>query len=470
MSVLSKILDPSYSLPYNCYEMGHFWTPHCSDAAFELLLVSFVEALKIYSPLYLASQIIFTRKYSYSAFKESAMSVFRSSAFLATNVFTIPLFLCMFRHQTGKFYCTVHSFIPIFTAAMLAIAIEKPSRRFPLAVYVANIASECMFRIGMDRGYITAVPKGEVILFTASISVLLYLVKKQGYGLDPISLVLRYYLGKAEAGSKRKAVTTSAGSQIAGSSIECSDPAGLPVLDTNSNLKKRPPPRSLLDYRHESCKHEESSCVSYAVSGFLKPFLISWFATGVIASSKKYRQVVQDPSIFTQKLFSAKSVSSALFFGSFSGIYKAVNCVLRHHSNGVKDWHALVAGLMAGPTMLFQPNATITLYVLWKLLETLYWEGEKAGYCKNPNLTAKLVYSVALTPIAYCLIMEPRYMRPSYMRFIDQLTGHRFHVINRLPLNVLLPAAVHGYEDYFPDLSPKLMSNKFMESMFVWLI
>ena len=474
------ILNPEWSVPYNCYEVGHFWTPNCSDAALELLFVAFAESLKIYTPLYLASQLIFARKYDVPALKDSASSIVRSSCFLSMNAFAILLFFCVCRDQTGRFYYRIHSFFPTFAAAMLAICIEKPSRRFPLAIYVANIASECLFRISVDQGYIRAIPKGEVILFTASMSALLWLIKKQGYGKDPVSLALRYYLGRGEAGARDDARIQRqrlSSSPVMPHGVMPPTPPDSPPssLDSNFNLKNKPaltplPVASLMSFRHASCRHEESSCVSYAMSGFAKPFLIAWLGSAAFASLKKYNQLLRDPSILSKILWNERSVSTALFFGCFSGVYKAVSCLLRSHSQGVRDWHALVAGLAAGPAMLFQPNSTITLYVSWKLIETLYWKGEKAGYCKNPILTANVLYSAAVAQIAYCLLLQPRHIRPSYMRFIDQLTGHRFHQINRLPLNVLVPDAVQGYEDFFPDLDPRFMSRKFVESMFVWLL
>ena len=37
--------------------------------------------------------------------------------------------------------------------------------------------------------------------------------------------------------------------------------------------------------------------------------------------------------------------------------------------------------------------------------------------------------------------------------------------VNRFALNVLVPDAVAGYEDYFPDLEPRFCSDKFAESL-----
>lgn len=50
---LSKALLASF--PYNCYEIGHTWTPHCSQAWLDLWFSTFVRSLKLYGVLYLVS-------------------------------------------------------------------------------------------------------------------------------------------------------------------------------------------------------------------------------------------------------------------------------------------------------------------------------------------------------------------------------------------------------------------------------
>ena len=475
MSVLSKILNEEWSIPFNCYEIGHFWTPYCSDAALEVALVAFQESLKIYGPLYLASQIIFTRKFTPDAFMESFKSIMRSSTFLSMNALNMVLFFCLTREMTGKFYYRVHAFLPTFTASFLAILIEKPTRRYALAAYVANIASECLFKICVDSGYIKTLPKGEVILFTMTMSVLMYIIKKQGFGHDPVSLALRYYLGRDEAKSNRKMIPR----QIVNGS---SSPNDSIKVDSNRNklgLTSSYDDPSFLNSlqsflsssKHSTCTHSENSCLNYSLSGFLKPFVATWVGHAVLSSAKKYQQILKDPKIFfADRLFSERSIRFGLFFGTFSAVFKTASCLLRRHSNGPQDWHGLVAGAAAGPSMLFYPNSTITLYLFWKTLESLYWIQEKKGNFKHPVTTANILYALAVSQIAYCVLLQPKHIRPSYMRFIDQITAHRFHVINRMALNILVPDAALGYEEWFPDLTPDLMSKKFMESTFVWMI
>ena len=47
MAAWSKLLDLS------CYEMGHTWTPSCSQAAFDVGKSGYYEAFKVYAPIYL---------------------------------------------------------------------------------------------------------------------------------------------------------------------------------------------------------------------------------------------------------------------------------------------------------------------------------------------------------------------------------------------------------------------------------
>jgi hypothetical protein len=48
MVVISKPI----LLDYTCYELGHTWTPSCKKASFDVFLLVFKEALKIYGSVY----------------------------------------------------------------------------------------------------------------------------------------------------------------------------------------------------------------------------------------------------------------------------------------------------------------------------------------------------------------------------------------------------------------------------------
>lgn len=478
MTLLSKILNQEWSVPYNCYEVGHIWTPHCTDAAVDLFLCSFVESLKVYTPLYLASQIIFSRKFDGQSSLETIKSILRSSSFIGFNLFSILSLFCLCRIIPGRFYYRIHVFFPTFISSMFAILIEKPSRRFQLAIYIANLATECLFRYHVDKGNIRSLPKGEVIVFSLSMATLLYVIKQSSFGHDPVSLALKVFLGTAESGRVIEKAQTfkSLDSPVIDSNdnVQVTSPLDLnhvarKIVDKKSNFLTH-----LLDtintLRHDECCHVESSCFKYVANGFFKPFVYSWLAMSSITVVRKLKQITREPSLLQDAFISSRSVNFALFLASFASTFKGCSCLLRFYSNGNRSWHGFVAGLMAGPTMLFKPNSTISLYIMWKALESLYWKGVSNGYVTHTSWNANILYSLAVSQVAFCILLQPKYMRPSYMKFIDQISGHRFHQMNRLPLNILVPEAVCGYEEYMPNLHHSLMTNKFMESLFVWLI
>ena len=582
-NVLSKLRDvilmPDWTFGYNCYEVGHTWTPHCSDAALGLGLTVFLQGFKMYSGLYILSHLVFGRKTCSYIDREQVMTILesslRSSAFLGFNAMTMLLGFCSVRKVTGKFYYTLCASLPAFVGSLMAIYIEKPSRRSALAFYVANIASECLFNIASNRGLIQTIPRGQVILFTISMTILLFLVKRHGYGSDPVSLALRFLMGSQEARSKRisersykkmedqegrveehrevkvfqgkecqktqdcsedgkeekehlikeeeesgkrkknvpesfvqdvteiqqeqknAALPSSAQTSLSSSaqtSLSSSAQTSLSssttsflsnfslsslIVPSSSCHRTNSPTlvHSFLDYlglsvrRHDSCGHRGIQfCDEYVTSGFMKSFTIGYLLQSGLSCILRGKSIIKDPSVITKGFTSTRSIGFGLFLGSFCGIYKAVNCCLRHRNGSDQQWHALVGGLLAGPSMLFAPNTTITLYVTWKMIEACYSLGSENQMIPFPNETLSCIYAASVAVIFYVGVMEPSMLRGSYMKFIDRVTEHKLHLINRNLLDIFGTGASVGYEEYFPDLNPQLCSNFFMETIYVWML
>ncbi|RWS19946.1 transmembrane protein 135-like protein [Leptotrombidium deliense] len=119
---------------------------------------------------------------------------------------------------------------------------------------------------------------------------------------------------------------------------------------------------------------------------------------------------------------------------------------------------------------MLSPNTTIATYVLWKCIEAVYCIGIHQKLAPYPNATIALVYAASVNVIFYTGILEPSCLRPSYVSFMDRLTDHRLHHLNRGLLSIFGTDAAEGYEDFFPDLKPELCSRKFIESILVWVI
>lgn len=334
---------------------------------------------------------------------------------------------CLTRHLSGRFYYTLCSTLPAFIGSLLAIPIERPNRRAALAIYMANIASECLFKIAVNRHIIRPLPRGESLLFLLSISTLLYLIRSRGYGHDPVSMALRFLLGTEEA-------------------------------------KKRAPPSGDL------CPHENVSCGKYVVTSSVKNFLMGTCGFAAVTSIMKPKLLLQRPSLIIDKCFRRESVNFGLFLGGFTATFKLINCLLRRYTQRSDDWHAAVAGACAGSCSLFFPSSTIALYIFWKTAETLFNISVERGYVKRQMEIMCTLYAMSVGIIFYVGVLEPSMLRGSYMKFIDRITEHRLHLINRNLLDVFGTGASVGYEEYFPDIVPDRCSHTFMETIFLWML
>jgi hypothetical protein len=180
-----------HDLPFSCYEVGHTWTPFCPSASSGVGLSCFEEGLKIYSSVYLVC--IYCLKYStliinlVSCSQLSALlsgklpnvaqckrifsSIVQSSFFLACNGFCFISAFCICRyllvykfvityliivmmHRTifGRFGVLSSGFFPSFIANLIAILVERPTRRPALAIYVTNVV--CSKAFNFNRKFV----------------------------------------------------------------------------------------------------------------------------------------------------------------------------------------------------------------------------------------------------------------------------------------------------------------------------
>lgn len=247
------------------------------------------------------------------------------------------------------------------------------------------------------------------------------------------------------------------------------------IKSTTANLLDKPAMNMIRKYvsteKHASCVHADP-CLEYAATGFARPFLAAYLGSTFFSLAKKAPKIIDDPlKVITDTILRDRtSLRFGLFIGSFAGIYKAVNCYLRWRCDGSEQWHAAVGGLLAGPTMFLNPNSRIATYFFWKLVETIFVKLVKVGHIKNPNLIIHLVYSASVSLIGYCILFTPKYMRPSYMKLADTVCDSKLHLMNRCLITFLFPDAIEGYEDYFANLEPNLMTDKFKETVFTWLL
>ncbi|XP_069746997.1 transmembrane protein 135 isoform X9 [Narcine bancroftii] len=392
----------SKSIPHSCYEIGHTWSTSCVQSSVQVTVGALQESLKIYAPLYIIAAVLRRRKLDYYIHK-LLPEILQSTSFLTANGGFYIMFFCILRKLLGKFYIWSAGFGAALPASYLAILIERKSRRGLLTIYMANLATESIFRMAVTRGLITPVKHGEVLLFC-------------------FTAALYMFFFRCKDGLKG----------FAFSALNC----------------KRGP-------RHRCCKHYEDNCISYCIKGFIRMFSVGYLIQCCLRIPSAFRHLFTKPSRLLSALYNKENFQLGAFLGSFVSIYKGTSCFLRWVRNLDDELHALIAGFLAGMSMMFYKSTTISMYLASKLVETLYFKGIEAGKCPYIAHADTIIYAISTAVCFQAAVMEVQNLRPSYWKFLLRLTKGRFALMNRRALDVFGTHASRDFKGFMPRLDPR---------------
>uniref|UniRef100_F1N3X4 Transmembrane protein 135 n=1 Tax=Bos taurus TaxID=9913 RepID=F1N3X4_BOVIN len=411
MAALSK------SIPHNCYEIGHTWQPSCWLSFLHITRGALEESLKIYAPLYLIAAILRKRKLDYYLHK-LLPEILQSASFLTANGALFMAFFCILRKILGKFYLWSPGFGAALPASYVAILVERKSRRGLLTIYMANLATETLFRM-------------------------VYFL---------IDFFLRFIVGKEEI------PTHSYSPEAAYAKVEQKTekheekPRGMNIIAlvrklVDSVCKHGP--------RHRCCKHYEDNCISYCIKGFIRMFSVGYLIQCCLRIPSAFRHLFTQPSRLLSLFYNKENFQLGAFLGSFVSIYKGTSCFLRWVRNLDDELHAIIAGFLAGVSMMFYKSTTISMYLASKLVETMYFKGIEAGKVPYFPHADTIIYSISTAICFQAAVMEVQTLRPSYWKFLLRLTKGRFAVMNRKVLDVFGTGASKNFPDFTPRLDPR---------------
>ncbi|XP_030217539.1 transmembrane protein 135 isoform X2 [Gadus morhua] len=429
MAVLSKI-------PHSCYEIGHTWNPSCVQSALEVTRGALEVSFKIYAPLYLIAAILRKRNKDYYK-KRLVPEILLSTTFLGANGGLYIVFFCILRKLLGGFNSWSAGFGAALPASYIAILIERKSRRGLLTIYMTNLATETLFRMAVTRGIINPLKHGEVLLFCITASLYMFFFRCKD-GLNGFAFsALKFIAGKEEIPNHalvgpseqdshtpvESPTTTAAAAAAAAAAIE-SEPPGRPgsgrpgllayIRRLLESVCKRGP-------RHRCCRHYHDNCVSYCVKGFVRMFSVGYLIQCCLKVPSAFRQMFSKPSRLLSLLYNKDNFQLGAFLGSFVSIYKGTSCLLRWVRDVDDEFHALMAGFLAGTSMFFYKSTSISMYLFSKLVEA---------------------------------VMEVQNLRPSYWKFLLRLTQGRFAMMNRKVLDVFGTQASKDFGGVIPKLDP----------------
>ncbi|XP_026536265.1 transmembrane protein 135 [Notechis scutatus] len=445
MAALSK------SIPHNCYEIGHTWHPHCGRAFVHITQGAFGESLRIYGTLYLIAAILRKRKLDYYLNK-LLPEILQSTSFLTANGSLYIMFFCILRRILGKFYFWTPGFGAALPASYMAILIERKSRRGLLTIYMANLATETLFRMGVSRGTITPLRHGEVLLFCVTAALFMFFFRSKD-GLKGFTFsALKFIVGKEEIPTHSyvpEGVFVKKEIKIK----HCEDitqqmnfiAATKKMVD---NICKNGP-------RHRCCKHYEDNCISYCIKGFIRMFSVGYLIQCCLRIPSAFRHLFTKPSRLLSLFYNKENFQLGAFLGSFVSIYKGTSCFLRWVRNLDDEVHALIAGPLAGLSMMFYRSTSISMYLASKLVETMYFKGIEAGKVPYFPHADSIIYAVSTAICFQAAVMEVQNLRPSYWKFLLRLTKGRFGVMNRKVLDAFGTEASKNFKDFCPELDPR---------------
>ncbi|XP_007900523.2 transmembrane protein 135 [Callorhinchus milii] len=451
MAALSK------SVPHSCYEIGHTWSTSCVLSTLQVTFGALQESFKIYAPLYMIAAILRRRKLDYYIHK-LLPEILQSTSFLTANGGFYIMFFCILRKLLGKFYMWSPGFGAALPASYLAILIERKSRRGLLTIYMANLATESIFRMAVTRGLINPIKHGEVLLFcfTASLYMFFFRCKDglQGFAFS----ALKFIVGKEEI------PTHSLLSEMrpsAASSTYATEQQAIEDPHRKSSRSLLALTKRLVDRickhgpRHKCCKHYEDNCISYCIKGFIRMFSVGYLIQCCLRIPSALRHLFTKPSRLLSALYNKENFQLGAFLGSFVSIYKGTSCFLRWVRNLDDELHALIAGFLAGISMMFYKSTAISMYLASKLVETMYFKGIEAGKCPYFPHADTLIYAVSTAICFQAAVMEVQNLRPSYWKFLLRLTKGKFALMNRRALDVFGSQASRNFKGFIPRLDPR---------------
>ncbi|GAB1292313.1 Transmembrane protein 135 [Apodemus speciosus] len=407
MAALSK------SIPHNCYEIGHTWHPSCRVSFLQITWGALEESLRIYAPLYLIAAVLRKRKLEYYLYK-LLPEILQSASFLTAN---------------GALYITFFCVL---------------SRRGLLTIYMANLATETLFRMApvmcRVREGVTEMCKDGLKGFT--FSALRFIVGKEEIPTHSYSPETAY--AKVEQRREKHSRTPRAMSVIA-----------LVRTLVDSICKHGP--------RHRCCKHYEDNCISYCIKGFVRMFSVGYLIQCCLRIPSAFRHLFTEPSRLLSLFYNKENFQLGAFLGSFVSIYKhsslcllqGTSCFLRWIRNLDDELHAIVAGFLAGVSMMFYKSTTISMYLASKLVETMYFKGIEAGKVPYFPQADTIIYSISTAICFHAAVMEVQNLRPSYWKFLLRLTKGRFALMNRKALDVFGTGASREFHNFIPRLDPR---------------
>lgn len=211
------------------------------------------------------------------------------------------------------------SYIPAFMSSFTAILVERPSRRGLLASYVANVATETLWRMGVSRGIVRSIPNGQVLIFGVATSALLYYFRSGWHleGKDSVYDIIRFIVGPDEEGRneeiKESPPEPAKSAPKAKNHFFAIQKLVKVYTDMTEKLKAMP--------KHDKCPHKHS-CAFYTIRGGTKLFGIGLAVQVALKLVLNIKRLAMAPKKFSEVFLKKETLKIGAFLGGFAFTYR----------------------------------------------------------------------------------------------------------------------------------------------------
>ncbi|KAL5791652.1 hypothetical protein ACOSP7_000246 [Xanthoceras sorbifolium] len=193
---------------------------------------------------------------------------------------------------------------------------------------------------------------------------------------------------------------------------------------------------------HPPCYHaSDESCVANAIGNLCQSFLLSYgvrVGIGILLRAFKlvrrqsYSSLLDLKQLVSEKdlIVREEACRIGLLFGGFTGSYHALRCLLRKFRKKETPINAILAGSIAGLSVLALDDSnrrrTLALYLLARLAQCTYNSAKSKNkfhlWGSHWRHGDSLLFSIACAQVMYVFVMRPESLPKSYQDFI-QKTG-----------------------------------------------
>ncbi|KAI4352918.1 hypothetical protein L6164_007125 [Bauhinia variegata] len=190
------------------------------------------------------------------------------------------------------------------------------------------------------------------------------------------------------------------------------------------------------------CDHSpEESCVAHAIGNLCQSFLLSYgvrVGIGILLRAFKLirrqsysslldlKQLVSERDLIVRE----EACRIGLLFGGFTGSYHGLRCLLRKLRKKETPLNAVLAGSVAGLSVLALDDSnrrrTLALYLLARLAQCAYNSAKSKNkfhfWGSHWRHGDSLLFSLACAQVMYAFVMRPESLPKAYQDFI-QKTG-----------------------------------------------